>query len=434
MQISGWGKYPTVDSEQIIPRSLSDLKTYFGTNTSFSGIARGMGRSYGDSALATQTISTQHLNHILEFNNSSGVVNCTAGVTLADLLDVFVPRGWFLPVTPGTKYVSIGGAIASDVHGKNHHVAGCFSEHIESFRILLANGDIVTCSTKENVELFHATCGGMGLTGIIIDAKIKLKHLQSSNIHETTLKAQNLAEILELIDQHDSVTYSVAWIDCLATGSQLGRSLLMLGEHTEDGGLEVPDKTKISIPIDMPNFLLNSFSVNIFNTIYYNRKFGPDSKRTLSYESFFYPLDSIRDWNKMYGKQGFTQYQFVIPKEAGLEGMQKILQLISESKQGSFLSVLKSFGDGNQNYLSFPKQGYTLALDFKMNSGTLSLLNRLDEIVLDYGGRIYLTKDARMSEKTFKTGYPKWEEFEKVRSKYGAKHVFQSLQSNRLGI
>jgi FAD/FMN-containing dehydrogenase len=434
MRLSGWGKYPVIESEPITPLTASGLKSTLGPETGFSGIARGMGRSYGDSSLAPKTINTLYLNHILGFDQSTGIVRCAAGITLADLLQVFVLRGWFLPVTPGTRFVTVGGAIASDVHGKNHHVEGSFCDHVESFRLMLASGDVVDCSKEEHQELFCATCGGMGLTGIILDATFKLKPVKSTYIHETTLKANNLEEALALFEKHNSTTYSVAWIDCLSTGRSLGRSLLMLGEHAEDGRLDIPRKSALSVPVDMPGFLLNRFSISAFNTLYYNRVRKDPHEKLVHYEPFFYPLDSIHHWNRIYGKRGFTQYQFVIPREAGVEGMTAILKKIADSRRGSFLAVLKTFGKGNNNHLSFPMEGYTLALDFKLCDGLFKLLDELDRVVLDYAGRLYLSKDVRMSEDTFKQGYPRWEEFRKIRHDYGADQTFHSLQSERLGI
>jgi len=414
------------------------------TNTSMSAslksrgeggvIARGMGRSYGDSALAPTVLGTAYLNLLSDFDADRGTVRCGAGVTLAELLSVFVPRGWFLPVTPGTKYVSVGGAIASDVHGKNHHLDGCFSEFVDSFQLLLASGDIVTCSRNEHADLFRATCGGMGLTGVILEATLRLKPIRSALIEQTTYKAVNLADALQLFGVHHGAPYSVAWIDCLASGDAMGRSLIMLGEHSESGTLAPQAKRQMSVPVDMPAQLLNRYSIKAFNALYYNRVRDRESRQTIHYEPFFYPLDGLHQWNRLYGKQGFTQYQFVLPKEAGYAGMAAILHRIAASGRGSFLAVLKVFGKRNNNPLSFPIEGYTLALDFKLESGLFELLEELDAMVLDHGGRIYLTKDARMSERTFKRSYPRWEEFETVRARYGALGVFASRQSQRLGM
>jgi FAD/FMN-containing dehydrogenase len=434
MQITGWGKYPVIDSELISPLTPSSLREHLGDKSRFTGIARGMARSYGDSALASKVINTLYLNHFMDFDDTTGKLRCTAGVTLAELLQVFAPKGWFLPVTPGTKFVTVGGAVASDVHGKNHHIEGSFCDYVECFRIMLASSEIVTSSRKEHPELFYATCGGMGLTGIILDVTFRLKPIRSTNIEKKMLKATNLKEAMQLFEEYESTTYSLAWIDCLSNGNQLGRSLLMLGEHAESGQQNLPQKKRLTIPMDFPSILLNRHTVRAFNTLYYHQTRKTRTERIVHYEPFFYPLDSIHNWNRIYGKRGFTQYQFVIPKTAGYEGIFSILKRIVDSKRGSFLGVLKLFGKGNDNYLSFPMEGYTLALDFKLEDGLFSLLDELDRIVLDYGGRLYLTKDVRMSETTLIKGYPKLAKFIQVRRDYGAENVFRSSQSERLGI
>lgn len=428
-QVSGWGRYPVIEAELITPARLEEISL-----SGINGIARGMGRSYGDSALADQIISTRQLDNLIAFNPQRGELRCAGGTTLDEILKVFVPKGWFLSITPGTKFVSVGGAIASDVHGKNHHKSGSFCDHIVSFDLLLASGEVMSCSPAQNSDLFHATCGGMGLTGIIISATIKLIPIKSTHIKQQTLKAANLQEVFELFEANRSTTYSVAWIDCLASGNSLGRSLLYLGEHNQSGTLDMQGGQGKSIPFDMPTTLLNRFTIQAFNTLYYNKVCDRVSQQKVHYEPFFYPLDSLHHWNRLYGRRGFLQYQFVIPKMAGLEGMTKILQKISASKKGSFLAVLKELGRQNSNLLSFPIEGYTLALDFKWEPNLLRLLNELDQIVLEYGGRIYLTKDACMSEMTFKASYPHWEQFMQIRHKYGAIEHFNSLQSKRLGI
>ena len=432
MRINGWGRYPTIEANLLQPATLSAARDNLTGPASL--IPRGMGRSYGDSALAEQIIGTRQLRYLRSFDENSGQLDCDAGISLGELLDVFVPRGWFIPVTPGTKLVSIGGAIASDVHGKNHHLHGCFSECVDSIELLLADGSPIRCSRSEHPELFHATCGGMGLTGLIVGARLRLRRIESAHIEQTTYKAANLEEVVALFDTHSTATYSVAWIDCLASGKALGRSLLMLGEHARDGELSLAPKPTLSIPLDMPSILLNRYSVQAFNELYYQRIRQAESQQRVGYESFFYPLDGIRQWNRLYGKQGFLQYQFVIPKAAGLEGMRAILQRIATSRRGSFLAVLKAFGTANDNLLSFPAEGYTLALDFKYEAGLLELLSELDAMVLAYGGRLYLSKDARMSEATFKHSYPNWAQFQETRARYGALHKFASLQSRRLGL
>jgi decaprenylphospho-beta-D-ribofuranose 2-oxidase len=430
MQIHGWGNYPIIEAEVFKPLSLLECGEIIKAS---SLIPRGMGRSYGDSANAPHILQTTYLDHYIDFDARAGTLTCEAGVTLREILSLIVPKGWFLPVTPGTSLVTIGGAIASDVHGKNHHIAGTLTQHVSSLKMLLGTGEIVTTSPTVKSDLFHATCGGMGLTGVILSATIQLKPIRSSNIKQTTIKADCLEAVYEQFEAHQQSTYSVAWIDCLATGRRLGRSILMLGEHAEDGELDVSMSKAMTIPAFMPSQLLNQSTVKAFNSLCYAKASG-QSTTTIPFQPYFYPLDKLNDWNKLYGRNGFVQYQFVLPKAAGIEGMRKILTKISDSGTGSFLAVLKMFGTQNQNLLSFPIEGYTLALDFKMNTHTVSLIKELDTMVAEMGGRIYLSKDALMTEQTFKVSYPRWQEFEKLREKYGAIGNFASSQSKRLGL
>ena len=427
-KITSWGKYPIIDANINAPSTRQKL-----INEKQSGIARGLGRSYGDSALSENIVVSEYLNHFISFNEDTGVLRCEAGVSLDEILKTFVPKGWFLPVTPGTKFVTVGGAIASDVHGKNHHIDGSFSDHVISITLII-NEQEVTCSKEDNPDLFHATCGGIGLTGIIIEATFKLKPITSAYINQKVVKAKNLETALALFEQYKDVTYSVAWIDCLSTGDNLGRSLLMLGEHTDKGELSTHKDGLLNMPCNMPSFLLNKYTIQAFNSAYYNKQQKEEVNNTVHYNTFFYPLDGINNWNRMYGGNGFTQYQFVIPKEAGKEGLTEILEAIAESKQGSFLAVLKVFGEGNKNHLSFPMEGYTLALDFKLNDKLFALLDLLDIIVRKYKGRLYLSKDVRMTEEMFRAGYPQWKEFQALRKEYGADELYHSLQSKRIGL
>lgn len=432
--LSGWGRFPTHRSLVHHPRSLDDASKLLSHRRGSTFIPRGLGRSYGDSALADQVVQTSYLDHFLSFDHNTGILKCGAGVTLSEILRVFLPRGWFLQVTPGTRFVTIGGAIASDVHGKNHHLIGTFSESVLSMDVLLATGEIVTCTRSSYADLFHATCGGMGLTGIILTATVQLQPVQSCLVEQTTFKTATLQETLELFQSEQNHPYSVAWIDCLAPSRRLGRSLLMIGRHSAQGwGCSERRYPAFHIPIDLPSFTLNRWSVKLFNEIHYRiGKTGLSAN--VDIDSFFYPLDRVGSWNRIYGKRGFTQYQFVIPTEAGEEGLTRILKMITNTGEGSFLAVLKLFGPENDNLLSFPMEGYTLALDFRMNNRTLKLMSELDAVILDYGGRLYLAKDARMSAHMFHKTYPKATDFRAIREKYGAVGKFESLQSKRLEI
>lgn len=428
MMLHGWGRYPLVEAQVVAPASQSELAAALGA----PAIARGLGRSYGDSALAPRVISTLRRDMLLGFDAEAGVLHCEAGVSLDTILQVMVPRGWFLPVTPGTRFVTVGGAIASDVHGKNHHCDGCFSAHVLDIEMMLADGSVVTCSAQQHADLFQATCGGMGLTGIVLRARLRLRRIASSEIGQHTLRAPSLQAALELFARHGGATYSVAWIDCISRGKAMGRSLLMLGEHAPDGGLGMARTGRLAVPLDMPAGLLNRRTIGAFDALYYHWPRG--ARQRVHYEKFFYPLDGIAQWNRLYGKNGFVQYQFVLPDEAGTAGLAAILQQIAASGRGSFLAVLKRLGRHNGNPLSFPLAGYTLALDFKVEAGLFEMLERLDSMVLDYGGRLYLAKDSRMSAATFRRSYPQCEAFQQVRERYGALGRFASAQSQRLGL
>jgi FAD/FMN-containing dehydrogenase len=431
MKIQGWGRYTSVDAKVVTPSFEFECEGYV---KSESLISRGLGRSYGDSSLSQTVIETTKLDRFISFNQDAGIISCQAGVSMHEILDLVVTRGWFVPVTPGSGYVTVGGAIASDVHGKNHHIGGSFSQHVISLDLLLGSGEKVTVTPSGMPDLFRATCGGMGLTGIILSATFQLIPMQSSFISQRTIRANSLEEVCELFEANALSTYSVAWVDCLAKGKQMGRSLLMLGEHSVNGGLDLGSQSKKSLPIDMPNWVLNPYSIKTFNFFYFHKSILSVQKTDLPYRPYFYPLDAINNWNRLYGKNGFIQYQFVVPKAVGVKGLKRILDVISKSNKGSFLAVLKVFGKGNENYLSFPIEGYSLALDFKMESGIVELVKRLDSMVLEMGGRVYLTKDALMSEQMFKSTYPQWQIFEEVRAKYGAIGRFASNQSRRLGL
>lgn len=438
-KIANWGNYPVMESDEKQFTTVSELKQLVKDNNNI--IPRGNGRCYGDASLSNVTISTLKFDKILFFDRKEGIIETQSGVTLDQLLEVIVPSGWFLPVTPGTKFVTVGGVVASDVHGKNHHVDGSFSRHILDMQVLLASGDILHCNKTENTDLFEATCGGMGLTGVIVSVKFQLKKIKSSFIAQKKIRAENLEELLALFEENKHYTYSVAWIDCLKKGKAFGRSLLILGEHAKveelsakqkENPLQLPAKKSISFPMNLPGWVLNNFTVRAFNFLYYHKNVKKVSEDVIPYEPFFYPLDAILHWNRGYGKKGFVQYQFVIPTE-NKEGLITILKKISEKGWGSFLAVLKIFGK-QDDFISFPMEGYTLALDFPVRQGLFEFLDELDQIVLQFGGRIYLSKDARMKSGTFWRGYENSKKFAAIVQKYNAEKKFNSLQSSRLEI
>lgn len=401
-KVTNWGNFPIVEKEMKSDDSVSQIKKFVRENNEV--IARGNGRCYGDASLGEHIFSTKRLNKFISFDRINGIIECEAGVLLSEVLEVAVPQGYFLYVTPGTKFITVGGAIASDVHGKNHHAEGCFSEYVTEFKLMDENAEVITCSREENSDKFWATIGGMGLTGIILSAKFKLKNIESVYIRQESIKADNLDEIFRLFEESEDWTYNVAWIDCFQKGKNLGRSILMRGEHAlkaelpsrmQKKSLRLKPKFSPTVPFYFPGFVLNTFTIKIFNYLYYNKQRNKQVNNFIDYDSFFYPLDFVNDWNKIYGKSGFIQYQMMIPKNHGKEGMRKILETIANSGNGSFLAVLKLYGKENPlAYNSFPFEGYSLALDFKVNKKLRKLVDRLDDIVEQYGGRIYLTKDS----------------------------------------
>lgn len=401
-KVTNWGNFPVVEKEMKSEDTLRKIQDFVKGNNEI--IARGNGRCYGDASLSEHIFSTKRLNKLMSFDRLNGIIECESGVLLSEILEVTVPQGYFLYVTPGTKFISVGGAIASDVHGKNHHAEGCFSEYVLSFSLLNENGDVLSCSRTENADKYWATIGGMGLTGIILSARFKLKNIETAYIRQESIKAENLDEIFNLFDESEDWTYNVAWIDCLQKGTHIGRSIMLRGEHAfkhqlpknlQENPLRLKKKYNPTVPFYFPNFVLNNTTVKLFNFFYFKKQAKKEVKSYVDYETFFYPLDVVKDWNKIYGKSGFIQYQFVIPKTSGKEGMRKILETIAKSGNGSFLAVLKLFGRNSPlAYNSFPFEGYTLALDFKVNSKLKNLVKDLDKIVEEYGGRIYLAKDS----------------------------------------
>jgi FAD/FMN-containing dehydrogenase len=437
MKLSGWGRYPTSDSELLAPADDRAMQACLQAHSNHC-IARGAGRSYGDAALSETVVSSRHLDHFIDFDKRRGRIHCAAGLSLDELLRVTMAEDFILPVLPGTRFVSVGGAIAADIHGKNHHQDGCFSAHVESFRLLLANGEIRHCSREENPELFAASCGGMGLTGIILDASLNLHKVPGVLIHNRTLQTDCLEDCIDKLRANADSKYAVAWLDCLARGKQLGRSVLYLGDHAGQHNRKSRYRHEsgklMSVPFSTPGFLLNSLTMRSFNKLYYSLQSRRQNEQLLPYQRYFFPLDRIQNWNRLYGRRGFQQYQLVLPEASALTGIRSILETVSAAGKGSFLAVLKQFGEANDNPLSFPMAGFTLTLDFKMEAGLNALLEQLDAIVLEHGGRLYLAKDARMAEAMFKAGYPRWQEFMQLRRQVDPENKFSSLLSRRLGL
>ena len=411
-----WGRYPKATNQRALKiASPSDPLPL--PSDGLSVLPHGLGRSYGDSCLNDDNalIETSSLSNMIAFDHSTGVLRAESGVSLATILDVFVPRGWFLPVTPGTKFVTLGGAIANDIHGKNHHRAGTFGRHVTRFELLRSTGERLTCSPTENSALFNATIAGLGLTGLITWAEIKLIPIRSAYLDTRTIKFRNLDEFLDISRENDPIfDYSVSWVDCTSEGSNLGRGLFMAGNFSERTKNKKPLALSLPFPCNAPSWLLNPLTMRAFNTVYYNKQQSKVVDALTHYNPFFYPLDAVLDWNRMYGKRGFFQYQFVVPFDEDGETIKEIFRRITRSKRASFLAVIKTFGDiSSPGLLSFPRKGITLALDFP-NAGepTLALMKSLDEVVFGAGGSLYPAKDARMSHAAFIASHPRLTEFE----------------------
>lgn len=442
--LSGWGRYPVETCHIFRPEKRSEIAAILQSGRQSSYIPRGLGRSYGDAALNGNSgvIFQGLLNRFLSFDAASGVLECESGVSLAEIIHCFLPRGWFLPVTPGTKFVTVGGAIAADIHGKNHHKDGSFCNFVVDLRLLTGSGETLLCSPSASPEVFRATVGGMGLTGVMMSARLRLRRVDSAYVWVDYYRAANLADVLARMDASDEgYDYSVAWIDGLATGKEMGRSVLMQGNHAT--AAELPARirqpldprpgTQHNILIDFPAAALNPFTIRAFNALYYGLH-RTAVRQLVSFEKFFYPLDAILQWNRMYGKRGFVQYQIALPKASGREGLQMILDRLARSARASFLAVLKRFGDAGSGLLSFPLRGYTLALDIPVSRGLLPFLHELDRMTLDYGGRVYLAKDAVLLPNDFAAMYPQRDAFSALKRRLDPKGVLSSSLARRLRI
>ncbi|MGR6034894.1 MAG: FAD-binding protein [Candidatus Nitrosoglobus sp.] len=438
--ISGWGRYPVRESVMIRPEQMRDVHI----PERGSLICRGQGRSYGDAAISSQgyVMLSERLNRFLAFDSSTGMLTAESGVTLAEILETFVPRGWFPAVTPGTQYVSLGGAIAADVHGKNHHHEGTFGAHITELELMLADGHRQRCSPEQNKALFWATLGGMGLTGIITEASFRLIPIETAAIVARHYPTPDLETTFKWLEDtaHDD-QYTVAWIDCASRGRQLGRGIVMGGHHAHRNELSddwkeplcLPTRRSRNIPFDLPSFFLNRFTMAAFNERYYRHQGSKEGPFITDYSSFFYPLDALAHWNRLYGRRGFLQYQVAIPEPHAHKGISCLLDHLASSRQTAFLAVLKRLGPANPGPLSFPLAGYTLALDLPMTGEkVLRLLQRLDELAIDYGGRVYLAKDARLSPESLRAMYPGLEEWQRIKQAVDPEGHFQSDLSRRL--
>jgi FAD/FMN-containing dehydrogenase len=449
--LSGWGRYPVESCHLFRPEKRCEVAATLASGLQPSYISRGLGRSYGDAALNENAGVIWHarLNRFLAFDGASGVLECESGVSLAEIIQYFLPRGWFLPVTPGTKYVTVGGAIAADIHGKNHHKDGSFSKFILDLRLLAPSGEVLLCSPTANSEAYWATVGGMGLTGVILSARLRLRRVDSAYMFVDYHKAQNLEDALATMEASDArYEYSVAWIDALATGKTMGRSILMRGNHATvaelparlrhpeseiRNALTFPTHPKWNLFVDFPAGTLNRLTIKAFNAVYYAvHRTVP--RQLVSFEKFFYPLDAINQWNRMYGKRGFVQYQIALPQASGRAGLHTILERLARSGRASFLAVLKRFGDAGPGLLSFPLRGYTLALDIPVVRGLVPFLHELDRMTLDYGGRVYLAKDAVLRAEDFAAMYPQLGSFRAIQRKLDPQRLLSSSLARRLRV
>jgi len=414
VSVRSWGNYPKVEHAAVVPLYWRHLPL---PAAQAPMLPAGLARSYGDSCLneGGTLLATAAMDRLVAFDRTAGVIRCEAGATLAGLLEIVVPAGWFLPVVPGTAFVTVGGAIANDVHGKNHHVAGTFGDHVLRFELLRSDGSRVECSRESRSDLFRATVGGLGLTGLITWAEIQLARAPSAFFDVETIRMRNLDHFFELSEASSrSHEYTVAWVDALARGEALGRGTFMRANPSHEGGYAVPKPPRLSIPFDFPSFALNRPGIALFNALYRSRasRLAPRASHE-PYSSYLFPLDGIAHWNRMYGARGFFQHQSVVPPAKARESIARMLDEIATAGEASFLSVLTVFGDREgPGLLSFARPGVMLALDFPMRGPrTLELLDRLDAIVRDAGGAIYPAKDARMSPETFRASFPRWDEF-----------------------
>ena len=443
MKLAGWGRYPVLDCRMERLRRGEDLHVLF--DRSETMIARGNGRSYGDAALNPDlTLSMLAMDRLQAFDAASGLLTCEAGVLLADILATFVPRGWFPPVVPGTRFVTVGGMIAADVHGKNHHRDGTFGAHVESLTLATAGGEVRECSRAKNADLFRATLGGMGLTGVILSASFRLRPIETAWLMEETLVTRDLDETMASFEESGDWPFSVAWIDCFASWSKLGRALISRSAPAARASLPAELASDLlrpvpagrwSVPADASSVVLNRLSIELFNRLYYRWGRVRSGVRAVHFDPFFFPLDRIGAWNRLYGRRGFIQYQCVLPRAESDTGIRALLECVAAAGQGSFLAVLKLLGPAGDGLMSFPMEGYTLSLDFPMRPSTLALLDALDEITHAHGGRVYLAKDARCTAQRVRQGYPRNRVFQAVRAEAaGAEPRFASALSRRLSL
>ncbi len=440
-RLSGWGGNLYADCSVIEPESEAQIVAWLDRGGT---IARGLGRSYGDAAVNAggQVLLTTRFARYLAFDGATGTLSCEAGVSLDQIIRHFAPRGWFPMITPGTKFVTIGGCIANDVHGKGHHAQGSFSRCVEGMTVLLASGEIVAASRTEKPDLFWATLGGMGLLGVVLTATIRLRKIETTYFRRKAIRVDDLGAMLAVFDEYDhAFPYSVATLDVFATGARLGRGVVVVGDHaTRDelpprlaaNPLRVSGPPRLSVPFDLPELTLNRLSVRLLNAVI--SQVQTRAAAFGHYDEFVYPLDGLANWNRGYGRRGFTQYQFVIPIADGQRRMREILGAVLSAGELPFLNILKRLGSESGGVLSFPREGYTFAIDFPIRKNTVALLRRLDTMVLEAGGRVYLGKDSYLDAATFRAMYPDIDRWLETKVKYDPHDVFTSDLGRRVGL
>lgn len=455
--LSGWGRHPVLPCSVETVREAADVCRHIERAGDKTLIARGNGRAYGDAAINDRlTLSMLGLDRLQRFDPDTGILTCEAGVLLADVIATFLPRGWFPPVVPGTKFVTVGGMVAADVHGKNHHCDGTFGNHVESLLIATGDGQVRRCSRAESPDLFHATQGGMGLTGVILSVAFRLRPVASAFLESETVAARDLGEAMDLFEAAEGATdawpFNVAWMDCVGRGSRRGRCVYSQGRFVAGKPLRPAHRSRplanYAHPLPMPwgaaSPFLRQGTMRAFNRLYYgvaarssrrSHRRRPAKRAARTYfEPFFFPLDRLRDWNRAYGASGFVQHQCVLPLAASRAGIEALLKEMDRAGLGAFLAVLKLFGAGSCAPMSFPMRGYTLALDLPMRRETPALLDALDAVVEAHGGRVYLAKDAHTAPRRLRQGYPGLDRFGDIRARVGSDAKFASALSRRLGL
>ncbi len=432
--LTGWGRARRSPSLVWRPADVADASSALAQRPAAHGlIAHAGGRSYGDCALNGQgsALLTGGLDRILGFDAETGILQAEPGVTFAQLIDRLLPQGFMVPVTPGTSFATLGGAVANDVHGKNHEASGSFARHVVELDLLTPDGTLRRLGPDQDAELFHATAGGLGLTGVITRIALRMRRVDSNAMAVHRRRLPDLDAFLDAMDAAHGATYAVGWIDGIARGRRLGRGILETAEPASEG-LAAAEPRRLRVPFDFPVLALNPASIRLFNAAYFRSAPAGGRTRLVPAKTFFYPLDAVAGWNRIYGRRGFHQFQNVVPFERGPEALRALLEVIAASGRASFLAVLKRMGAAGQGHLSFPRPGYTLALDFPAGPGIEALYASLVAITLRYGGRVYLAKDALLTADAFRAMYPRWQALSAVLDRVDPDRRLQSDMSRRL--